>query len=810
MDNQSRLDLPGGRKRLEELSFFAQTGSLLKRYDFHHSYFGSTPSFLDLRLKLDSIVLNETNSPLSPLQSPVYSFTYNTVELPSRDSKAIDYWGFYNGANNSSLIPYNFYYDITSENFDGGDRDANFEFSQAGLLEKITYPTGGSTTFHYEPNTVAVDEINLIPDHFYGSASLVGGEVLPENDPFNYNHSGCYDDVTTKTPDGTWTRFILKDEVKVKVNYFKNGNTQGPGPDLYFAAIYKSGTVDTEGTGEEQITGVWRDYCSLTSNPVEWSNTETPMDSITLEPAEYTIAILNSDPAIQMVVQVIGEYFESISEKEVGGVRIRQIVDDPVDGDLTTRRFYYGDLSNEDPSEVDDIFLAENSGDNGFINQNLLFEERHDYQLGFGIPDPTIYDCFKVMRSSANLINSNGPQITYPIVTEIQLENGQLGNGFTVHEFYNQGTASQAPFGFSLINGKKKRTRIFDNSWSLKRDVRYQLTLGAPSSNPGIVGYKLKGNETRLEGVRIFKYFTPPYTQRFLYNSNPVSCDTNGIPFYDLEECDIPNDIRISSPRFSKLTYDLGQHYLTERVIETWIHENGQTIYQKIEEESNEINFLLSTTKKLTNDGEVVTTKKYPYSTSEYGSLLAENRSGEEVGKTISVNGQETWNQKVEYDADALPVRQLYSFNGNALEERIVYNEFDIKGNPIEYKKDDLMRVVLWSYNYMLPVLNIANSTVAEVMNTSAVSGTFATIHDLIAHLQTVDDASLETLLRSIQSELNGQAHIFIHNPGVGLSKMIDVNGREITYEYDYLNRLVKVADQDENILSENVYNYGN
>ncbi|MFP3600152.1 hypothetical protein, partial [Chryseobacterium sp. SIMBA_029] len=66
---------------------------------------------------------------------------------PNRHSNSIDYWGYYNGVQNSM----NIFTDIKD-----GNRDVHGSNAEAGILTKITYPTGGSESFYYEDNNVLV------------------------------------------------------------------------------------------------------------------------------------------------------------------------------------------------------------------------------------------------------------------------------------------------------------------------------------------------------------------------------------------------------------------------------------------------------------------------------------------------------------------------------------------------------------------------------------------------------------------------------------------------------------------------------
>jgi len=89
--------------------------------------------------------------------------TYDSQNLPSVTSFAQDHFGYYNSAtSNASLLPKvyisNPFIPNPSTGFFppvhllGGNRDCNPTAMQAGVLTKISYPTGGYTQFNYEPH----------------------------------------------------------------------------------------------------------------------------------------------------------------------------------------------------------------------------------------------------------------------------------------------------------------------------------------------------------------------------------------------------------------------------------------------------------------------------------------------------------------------------------------------------------------------------------------------------------------------------------------------------------------------------------
>jgi hypothetical protein len=83
-----------------------------------------------------------------------YTFNYNvTYPLPPYYTKGIDHWGYWNGNDsNVYLSPVQRYNYVTGDyTLVNTYRDPSPFFFNQGLLNQITYPTKGYTTFEYEP-----------------------------------------------------------------------------------------------------------------------------------------------------------------------------------------------------------------------------------------------------------------------------------------------------------------------------------------------------------------------------------------------------------------------------------------------------------------------------------------------------------------------------------------------------------------------------------------------------------------------------------------------------------------------------------
>jgi hypothetical protein len=193
---------------------------LVKKIKFTHDYFESPyeqhHSDHDIyfkRLRLRNIQEIGDGNCLLPATTFEYKYDgfpgYGVGQrLPRRLSFQQDLWGYYNGAsdNVASMIPKIYVYpDLASDsrrfsvqkrvNFTGpeytlpgGDRLPNPALLDIGVLTKINYPTGGSTTYEYEPH-----KYKDINDEFIGGGlrikKIIKKDGLSINNNIVYNYS---------------------------------------------------------------------------------------------------------------------------------------------------------------------------------------------------------------------------------------------------------------------------------------------------------------------------------------------------------------------------------------------------------------------------------------------------------------------------------------------------------------------------------------------------------------------------------------------------------------------------------------------
>ncbi len=138
---EDALSATGGQQepRLDSIRVTTPSGTVLRVFKLEHDY--STG-----RLTLRNVYERDANG----VALPPHTLTYGGPLLPPVTSYAFDHWGFYNGqTTNVTPVPKALYAGVVPP---GADRYPDSAYARAGILTKITYPTGGYSEFVYQSN----------------------------------------------------------------------------------------------------------------------------------------------------------------------------------------------------------------------------------------------------------------------------------------------------------------------------------------------------------------------------------------------------------------------------------------------------------------------------------------------------------------------------------------------------------------------------------------------------------------------------------------------------------------------------------
>jgi YD repeat-containing protein len=179
--------------RLDEITVYqknqknANSYTKLRSFKFVQGYYYSTATYGQYsgignqtvdryRLRLDELKIRDAEG--DDVSS--YQFKYNSTQPPPKTSCSQDWWGYYNGQySNTTLVPTTTIPDGNggSLSIGGADRSCDTGFMKAGILETIVYPTGGYTTFETEAHEL----LELYSNVSQSNSATALGQVSAEN-----------------------------------------------------------------------------------------------------------------------------------------------------------------------------------------------------------------------------------------------------------------------------------------------------------------------------------------------------------------------------------------------------------------------------------------------------------------------------------------------------------------------------------------------------------------------------------------------------------------------------------------------------
>lgn len=397
-DSSERSDLLGGHA-LSEIEIF-KTGVSIQKIHFYQSYFGNSS-----KLKLDSVKFEYENDKMMP----GYLFDYNSPSsVPDVDSRSVDFWGYFNGANNSHLLT-NLVFGGNEYTFTT-DRDANFSSCLAGSLKSITYPTGGKREFSYELNEfIEPNQLVSITKQLklYEMEPEEGGEpgVIQYGQPFEIKQSTFG-------------------------NYSKDNYPEGPNDFVKFQIQnnleFEDYPISSNGTGLDP--GIYRFIGAIEHQVEKWAK------------IVYT----------QRVDKTI----------RGGGLRIREISEWDHTNQIISKKIFEYDLNSKSSG-----FYHGNYGTKGSLSYHFPHGQMQEVCPNYDTPTETL--TLEETRDNPNFLKTGYTGYTHVTVMDLD-EYNQSSNGKTEYFFENKrdGALRQYPLYFPNIseyhlNGRLKEEIIY-------------------------------------------------------------------------------------------------------------------------------------------------------------------------------------------------------------------------------------------------------------------------------------------------------------------------------------------------------------
>ena len=795
---------------------------ILKRYQFQHSYFGTYGPLhkdYEVRLKLDKIAI--MGSDLNTYTS--YDFDYfSPASVPSRISLAQDYLGYFNGINNQLLYP-----DVTLSggyHFAGANRNVNFNKAKVGTLQKIHYPTGGTTEFIYEPHTfTAANNTNPLLRVHKGGCSVsstlhntseagwciyetASGPTSVQTCTFEITDTDYYD---ITFGGGNGMAFIH--QLSGQCTQYSDTPINDTPPFIVECLNYQYTPIDTRTLCPGNTSGsVWE-----ATYPYDSTNPYGSDGKVHLAAGVYQISMFNtSDLETTLTLDISrmeADETPTVNGSPIpAGLRIQKLIDDPGTGEPPITKTY---------KYITDINGTESSG-KIIYSPHLYTTDEVYYLTGANDNNPYSLTGYTSLNRVASAPGGSQPHIAYQKVYELQ-EN----NGYTEHVF-NTGrngiiTAAHAPFSNSFESnykvGKEKQRSSYTQTQQqvTKTESTYYTNLTSSS-----LGYAIRIDASKTYHYAYFELINGMYNLDYVEGSH-VPFGATGPPTNYLPNlfCGNPNitciDNRFYGPLRPFTTVATGRMGNVIQQINTSYYSDGDQT-QTVDYHYAANGLLKETISRDSEDNIVKTVNSYPEDypdTTVYDDMVNDHILSPVIKTETYYNNEKTTTQETSFKKWGnyyLPEYLQASKGSLPLEKRLQYHSYYTNGNVKEVSlKNGPKTVYIWGYKEQYPIAKIENATYAQVagqvanLQNKSNADTDRTIGN------TGNEGALRMALTGLRNSLpNALVTTFTYDPLIGVTSITDPSGQIVYYHYDGFNRLKYVMDKDGKILSKNEYNY--
>ncbi len=784
--------------------------------DLVQSYFGADPpsTLYTSRLKLDSVKMYGSTG---KGEFEAYSFSYNeSVPMPSRISMGMDYWGYYNGQSNSTLIPAKPGYDDVLAGT--ANREPNPGVMEVGILTSVTYPTGGKTEFDYKANARVHYQANAI-DQSIASVGLTGGSYAPGVD--NHNYAACEPDFVQAPREESAQFFIAPGEegeynVRVLVNGVQNANG------IHLVAFY---------------AGSKQDYCDLTGNPggVHYQEGFIQSQAFTQHlnaNTFYQLTVVNSDPTLNLSITISKTITSSVPITDyIGGLRLisqKNFVQDSVLA--TTTYYYYDDISSLDVNTISENTFLNHNSESAIVHHKAVFEKPYNSVVYTQASEnqPGFYQaCEFLDRFASNQATPTPNIITYGVASTVQMDTVGNINGALVEKYYNQDEGvGDRPFAKTeILNGRLYQStsyKIDGNSLiPLQRQTEhYSYHQGVTA--PAITGFYFASNSSDYVNQLIMKHpdYDDPASQSYqmaahVYYSQdiqgvgdnyaPAACNyTETNVTASIIDCLYPRNSTIT--KYFQQPYGLYSRWLKKDSTEVFAYESNGNSQQTYHYAYTNLDHYQVTEqlRELSDEVDERITFTYPHE-ENLTSLISRNNLSQVVRTIREVNGVSVNEKLSDYMQSGTgltllwPEEVLFRNGSGPLESRTKVVDYDAYGNiETMVGADGIPQTFIWGYNSRFIVAHFVGITKTDIL-AQMPNGLIFDAEGGHAFSE-----NRHNVLRDAFPHV--QVSTYTYDPGVGMTRQTEPNGFSTFFRYDKFSRLIKVEDRDGNVLTEYKY----
>ncbi len=760
---------------------------------FNFSYiYPTTSSFQtagsEVGLYKRPFLMNITERSPDSTLAKTHSFRYNDFNsLPPRLSYAQDHWGYFNGKNNSTLIPTPISSTFaTNLPLANANRDADPVYSSKGLLSAIIYPTGGKDSILYEGNQVYM-QVAVPPRDTVLSAQVSNNNIFTSNE--------VYSDYTVISFAQT-------------VTFFGNRN-----PNTTGAPSLSVTTISILNASNNQVFSITLNH----TDPASVSFSQ----QIFLQPGSYRIKITVLGPnnyGNATMSYKKGNISYEYRNVNSGGVRVAKVMTFDNDPDKTIiKRYFYRRLTDSAISS------------------------------GVGIAIPLYENMLKLYKPCVEYTNHELNPYLCSTISETQY--------FTMHSnsIYNLNLYGSLPTVYSDVVesfGNNFENGGIEHKFSIVQDYGAAIYAGkeilnAPrTSNSNISGKEIYQNIFKRIGsvnIPVKKTYTHYKIDSRLSKTFPAYIGTRKYIYHCIFSEPVSDTVR---DQFNFMYYGFNRTWMYEDTLHTLTYnDNGSSYVEqyKVTTYANPDHALPTSIQIVDSKGQNLTTNlKYPldYSISNTSNTgiaqavrnLQNNyviapvieqyvqRSDSDNNNLRTVSALLTTYKSTKPVIDTVFGLELSipttSFSPTTITEsainkninykpKISFDRYDSYGHVLQgHKVNDVQEIYLWGYNSQYPVAKIIGS------DYTIVNGF---INQTILDNPATTDQQMRDELNKIRTGLSGAKALvttYTYNPLVGITSTTDPRGITTFYEYDGLQRLLRIRDMNGNIIKQFEYQY--
>ena len=792
--------------------------SLSKSYRFNYSYFktaalinpATTGNETKVRLKLDGIDILRSSG-TSPEQE--YEFYYKDPDnIAELGSLAQDYLGYYNGATtNTKLYPPSSTYSFPSSG-EGGNRSPNFSASDNGILERIIYPTGGSSVFEYEQAKTRSADASTVSNYVQKATITHNPSSLP---PFFSGQCNLQAQSGDISPSVATTTFAVNngEDGLHYLDYTKTGTATGS---TGLAEIGKQIVLVSlpDATTTYSWSQIYDSNCQslINSNQIIWmydGNDTSQQAFLFLNEGHYQLFVLSYRLGYTKTATITGPELSTVInyiETPKAGLRIKSIKDYASSSQLAKEKQYtylLGRTITNPEFEYTTLETFPNAAASQDANSDAL-------------PDD-----YLMLHRATQPINNNGQHMAYPSVKESIVN--YLNPSESLDKYYRfltpnaseglykQGTYQIRQAGGSMGSTNYSKYPYFgsvtrESNAISSKEITYNSPL--PHNNNrtfGLATHSIGRNSNKYPVIA-----QHPSGTGWHITLNDVPSNVGAISFvgehlyFWVAPPECSSNQNYCSPEFARLSM---------HKTNAWGNYGGDPSLEKntqdglvqevtYEYTSGNYRYPKTITTYDSKGDTLVTTHTYPHEDPTYTGLVNAHMFNIPVISTQSENSQLLSTTKTTYTTQELPDQIFTAKGSNSLESRMQFEQY-LNKNVVQASQADGTPVsFIWGYDDRYVVARIYNATYNSLPTT--------TVNNIRSHSNAQSETALRNALAGLQNSLPPEAQMtyYTYYPNIGVRSMTDPSGYRMRYIYDNFQRLKKVLDADGKVVEKYDYNY--